>query len=292
MVKKKPVSSPKAEELPIEAEEMLVTPEQAMEWLSEKNKHNREMRPARLKQYIEDINGERWARTGETIKFDTNGNLLDGQHRLQAIFETGKAQRCLVARNVPPSSFMHIDTGAVRQGGDVLSIAGYENAKLLSAAARFASQLDKIGRGEMGYTSLGKLRLPNDELLRWVGEHPSILYSLGMFTSRGARAVMSPPSLFRALFWYLAQVDGTDARAFFDTAASGVGLVEGDPILVLRNTLMAEKAKAVRSDTRPYWYYAAITIKAWNAFRRGKSVKQLRFSSSGGSNREAWPQPV
>lgn len=278
-------------DVPIVAEEILVTPEKAMEWLTEKNKHNREMLPARLKRYVQDINRGRWERTGATIKFDTNGNLLDGQHRLQAIFDTGKAQRCLVARNVPVSAFMHIDTGAVRQGGDVLSIAGYDNPKLVAAAARFADQLQKIEAGEMGYTSLGKVRLPNDELLAWVGKHPDILRVLSLGNSRAARAVLSPPSLFRALLWYLSQVDENDATAFFDTLASGVGLGSGNPVLVLRNVLMAEKAKAVRSDTRPYWYYAAITIKAWNAFRQGKNIKQLRFTS-GGVSRETWPLPV
>lgn len=283
--------NPAPQQVPIEAEEVLVTPEQAMEWLTERNKHNRELRPAVVKRYVHDINRGHWERTGDTIKFDANGNLLDGQHRLQAIFDTGKPQHCLIARNVPTSAFMHIDTGATRQGGDVLSIAGYDNAKLLSAAARFASQLEKIGRSEMSYTALGKVRLPNDELLAWVGANPEIVGTLSMVTTRAARAVMSPPSLFRALSWYLSQVDEKDATVFFESLASGIGLVGGDPVLVLRNTLVAEKAKAVRSDTRPYWYYAAVTVKAWNAFRADKSIKQLRFAS-GGSNREPWPTPV
>lgn len=278
------------EEPPITAEELLVTPEMALEWLTEKNKRNRAIRPTRLRQYVDDINRDRWARTGETIKFDPNGNLLDGQHRLQAIFDTGKAQLCLVAYDVPSSSFMHIDTGAVRQGGDVLSIAGYDSPKTLAAASRYACHLQRVDAGELGYASIGKIRMPNDQLLEWVGKHPDIAQTLSIANSSAARTVMSPPSLFRALYWYLMQVDENDASAFFEALGSGVGLVDGDPVLVLRNALVSERSKAARANTRPYWYYAAVTIKAWNAFREGRPIKQLRFAT-GGVNRETWPKP-
>ncbi len=263
----------------------------ALDWLTDKNKHNREIKPATLARYVRDINEDRWARTGDTIKFDPNGNLIDGQHRLKAIFDTGKAQKCLIAYNVPPESFMYIDTGAVRGGGDVLSIAGYDRSKNLAAATRFAWHIERVAKGDVGYSSIGKMRMGNDEVLAWVGQNPEIQQSIGLFTTKAATAVMSPPSLFRALHWWLAKVSESDADLFFEGLATGIGLIEGDPIAALRNSLVEERRRMHRSGSRPYWYWAAITIKAWNAYRQGKSVKQLRFAT-GGVNKETWPEPI
>jgi len=52
--------------------------------------------------------------------------LIDGQHRLLAILETGIPCQLVVAENAPPESFMNLDNGMVRSLGDRADITSKE----------------------------------------------------------------------------------------------------------------------------------------------------------------------
>lgn len=60
--------------------------------------------------------------------------------------------------------------------------------------------------------------------------------------------------------------------------ASGANLDEGSPILVLRNTLFDINKRGAHSDRPTRRRIVGITIKAWNKWREGATVKLLKFS--------------
>lgn len=62
----------------------------------------------------------------------------------------------------------------------------------------------------------------------------------------------------------------------------------GNPILTLRNLLIGAKADSRGEINQTY--IAAVTIKAWNRYRSGDPVSQLRFRV-GGANPESFPEP-
>lgn len=95
----------------MEFKQIIVTSEIAKMFL-EKTKINRKPKKVKIMSYINDINNNRWVNdTGETIKFDTNGNLIDGQNRLYAIIETNKEQLCYIATNCSLDAQKVIDGG-------------------------------------------------------------------------------------------------------------------------------------------------------------------------------------
>lgn len=293
--KKSVAKRSKKKDVPITGKEIAVTPEMALEWVTEKNHNNRPILPARLRRYSKAMREGRHQRGVVVISFDTNGNLLNGQHTLQAMVETDTTLKLFVRHDVPPEAFVHMDTGAVRGGKDVLGIAGYSNSKNLAPAARYASHILAVDEGRMGYGSIGKVHMPNDKLLEWVGAHQGIEESTALLTSRAAQTICSPPSLFRALHWFLSRVEHNDAADFFERLASGLGAIEGDPVHALREALLAERARSSKLGARPPWYWVAVTIKAWNAFREGKEVHRLGFrtAATGGSSKmERWPSPI
>lgn len=57
-----------------------VSPELASEWLKG-NDFNRKLSPTITSRYADEMKNNRWAFTGDSIKFDSDGTLLDGQHR-------------------------------------------------------------------------------------------------------------------------------------------------------------------------------------------------------------------
>lgn len=64
-----------------------VSPTLAQEWLK-KNVFNRVLSKNVVSKYAYDMKNNDWTLTHQGIAFDTDGNLADGQHRLQAVIES------------------------------------------------------------------------------------------------------------------------------------------------------------------------------------------------------------
>ncbi|GAI62369.1 unnamed protein product [marine sediment metagenome] len=75
-----------------------------------------------------------WQTNGDSIKFDKNGVLRDGQHRLMMVMQTGMPIEVVVVREIDPVAFITMDTGKNRNLADVLAINKYQNSKLLASA--------------------------------------------------------------------------------------------------------------------------------------------------------------
>ncbi len=70
-------------------ETVTVTPEMAARWLAD-NPHNRQIRKKRVDELCEKIRSGKWKLSPPIEVFDT-GRLWNGQHRLTAIVQTGRA---------------------------------------------------------------------------------------------------------------------------------------------------------------------------------------------------------
>lgn len=64
----------------------IVTPALAKIWLYQ-NKNNRSVRNQVVDNYAEQMKSGKWDLTGQGITFDENGDLIDGQHRLNAVIK-------------------------------------------------------------------------------------------------------------------------------------------------------------------------------------------------------------
>ncbi len=58
----------------------------------------------------------------DTIKIDCNGAIIDGQHRLFAISQSGVSQELIIISNVPERIKQYLDQGAKRSEGDRLKM--------------------------------------------------------------------------------------------------------------------------------------------------------------------------
>ena len=97
-----------------------VTPEIAKKWLKG-NKQNRPMRKAYVRSLAESMQRGEWTLTHQPIAL-INGRLLDGQHRLEAMIQSGLDKVPMtVAFDVPAETFDVIDIGARRSHSDIFS---------------------------------------------------------------------------------------------------------------------------------------------------------------------------
>ena len=67
------------------AEYVFVTPDMAAGWLKLNVEKNRNVKKSRINGYVRDIQSDNWVLTGEAIKFDVDGRLIDGQNRCQEV---------------------------------------------------------------------------------------------------------------------------------------------------------------------------------------------------------------
>ena len=100
---------------------LLVTPEMAAEWLKT-NERNRTPNRDKMEKIKNDMQEGNFEFTHQAIAFDKEGNLIDGQHRLTGIVETGVTVPLAVAFNARRSTNM--DSGTKRTQKQALYMAG------------------------------------------------------------------------------------------------------------------------------------------------------------------------
>lgn len=107
-----------------------ITPELAREYLAKNIDKNRPIRKAVVHAYAEQMKRGEWKITPQGISFDQKGRLIDGQHRLMAVIESGAKVPMYVTTGVPVDRMLMIDCGTKRTAADILSIANPKLGKL------------------------------------------------------------------------------------------------------------------------------------------------------------------
>lgn len=267
--------------LPSPGEVVLVTPDIAAEWLTH-NTHNRNAKPTNIKKFAEDMTNGEWQWTGEPIRFAVDGTLLDGQNRLYAIIESGVTIPLLVIRGLPREAQDAIDTGAARKLHDILKLRGEANASALAALLRITVAWELGMRRASNHNAI-----PHSRCIHFLDDHPELRELLTPSRSVADSSGL-PASVVGLVWWVTSQIDAEDAEFFFRRLGDGQGLVKGDPIYELRRTV--QESRNVRGERNRTWLLA-ITIKAWNSYRKGEKVGLFRWRP-GGANPEKFPEPV
>lgn len=114
-------------DLPIEIYLVKMTPEAAQEILATNTKGQRTIAKGTVEKYASDMGTEDWQFNGAAVLISSKNELLDGQHRLSAIIESGRSQIMLVVRGVDADAMATIDAGRGRSYADILKIREYAN---------------------------------------------------------------------------------------------------------------------------------------------------------------------
>lgn len=143
----------------ITTEMILITPAMAEKWL-EGNTHNRKLRQDRVDEFIADLKAGRWLVTHQGIAFDENGVLIDGQHRLYAIWYSGISAKALVTRGLPLDTQYVIDTGLPRAVHDTLTLMGSHLPGVNATTMLHAAILRWVTLGLEGASKSTRMKAP------------------------------------------------------------------------------------------------------------------------------------
>jgi hypothetical protein len=258
---------------------VMVTPEVAVQMLGA-NTHNRNLRQGRVETFATAMRRGEWRFVGDPLRFSRHGVLLDGQHRLAAIILSGVTLPMLVIGGLEDTDQTAMDQGARRSFSDVLKLNGEANVSALAAAARYLWSFRVAG------SPVPSPLVPTmGQLMQTLEESPGLREALNV-GRRVYDATRTPATLVAALHVLFCEVDQDDAEAFFALVATGDGLGSGDSIFALRRQLLGI-GQARHRKTSPK-YVAALIIKAFNFWREGRQVSELRWRS-GGAQREVFP---
>lgn len=246
-----------------------VTPDMAFDYLST-NDHNRRLDVRRVKHLAAAMRSGEWQLNGETIILSSDGVLLDGQHRLAALREYGRPLTMLVARGVESSAFKTIDTGVARSATQVLGMAGINNAVACASAAKMLWQM---------HHNVGMLITPPPTyILQVVERYPQIEGWARRTVGRGVSLVLPATALVVACVYLDTIANKPDeAETFFRGVTEGVGLLEGSPILALRNRIINLRSSGTRLDSMTVW---PVTVRAISYFEDGRSISKIRADTS------------
>ena len=252
-----------------------VTPAQAATWLKTNTANNRKIQKRLINQYARDMILGKWALTGEAIKFDTAGALIDGQHRLSAIVAADKTVPMAIVTGLDHDTIQVIDTGRQRTAGDALTVVG--KGQYASNVAALARKIIGYNGGSMDIMGTSKIQIKgqtitNREIISYVSRHnlvPHVVFAFRMVTNQVARIYSNGEWSF--LHWMLAQIDTKNAEDFLHRLATLENVGRTHPIRVL-----FEKITKGATDLTSKQKLQA-TILAWNAYRKAELMTVIRI---------------
>lgn len=252
----------------IKTEIVTITPAIAEAYLS-KNIKNRKPSRSTIDTYARDMRTGSWVLNGDAIRFDCDGNLIDGQHRLRACIKADSNFQSLVIYNLQHLAQDTIDGGRVRRPADVMQIHGITGANLRTAALRLMCGI------KMDVNSVVTHKASTSEILAMNERHPNFGKSLHVQKNTiGVRPAML------VVVHYIGKNLLDDAPNYADefanVFATGIPAYKGCPAILVR-----ERAIQGRLRNQPLTSGAMfnLMVYSWNHFRKRKQVRMVKALS-------------
>lgn len=267
------------------AEIIDLTPQVARMWL-EQNVNNRNPKVHKINQYARDMEEGRWRLSGEAVKFDTDGRLIDGQNRCFAVVQSGATVPVFVVRGLEPGVQNVLDTGALRSTADTLSLNGYAYSAGLAAAAKCHHQF--VNGMFPNCVARPRIRLTNAETLDYVKANPDLSEGVRDTYRVKQHGVHLSNAALGAAWVELNRVDPEAREEFFSRCIEFRTSGPGDPIYALMRRIALLKRNP--EGTRP-GVGLFLLFRTWNAWRSGEELIKLQI----GSEVKGWatiPNPI
>lgn len=252
-------------------ETIMLTPARAAELL-EHNKVNRPISDSHVQRLERQILMGKWRFNGDTIKISSDGDVLDGQHRLWAVMGAKKPIDTIVVTGIQREAFATIDTlRKPRSGADVLALNGADRYRNIAASA--LQWLIRYQRGVIDTFRDPKNRVENSDIEESFKAHPGIAQAVERCM---ALRNMVNPAIIAFLYYVLTNKDEGLAERLVETLENPAGVPVSDPFFKFRSYLtMSRQRQRVPVVT------IALAIKAINAAHAGEKVQTLSWRNQG-----------
>lgn len=263
-----------------------ITPSIAKELMT-LNKCNRPLNKKTVSWYANQMRKGQWTISGQTISISDKNVILDGQHRLAAIIESGISINFLIAYNVPQESFVNYDNMKSRGMSDVFAVDGILNYNCIAAIISKYNSLILGHDSSMGFgmtnssrgagvdKSIAKftnkesvnLYYENDRLLQEIHQVSYRCYTkIRLFTSSQIGSIMF--YLIKDKHYGEEYVFSFFKQLFFNEDITNISIYN------LREKLIKDSVGHYRMIGKVKFAYL---IKCWNAYVLNKQIKLYTF---------------
>lgn len=258
-----------------------ITPDHAAKLLLASNTNNRPVSSRNVAKIADAMTSGEYATNGEAVIIDTEGNILDGQHRMLACVESGKAFATVLVAGVEPSAFTTIDTGKARSAGDTLATLGTRNYSAVAATIQTIAKWRGAGlaMGGSSASSSGGTQntMTNVEVVEWLEQNPGIEDTVARAYS--VTPIMLSQSKVAAILYEAGECE-LIAYEFFKSVRDGAGLESGSPELALVHFL--QRAAAMPIGRRYAGNYVmSAAVRALNARIEGRELRKIQAQPTG-----------
>jgi len=242
-----------------------VTPTLAKEML-EYNIGNRDVKLKKIITMVQAMKEGRWLFNGDSIRFNNNGDLIDGQNRLLSIIKAGIPQPCLVVRGLDPEAAKTIDIGSKRQLKDWLQFLNIPNSTIIAPALRALSPYYVEDAPKRIGDSINKYEVSIESSLALFDEIRESLALSAEYAKANKRGNPLTPSQTTTIFHVLTEASKTLGEDFMNELCKGINLEENSPTYKLRAFLTKKKedARCGKASSLRASYIYGLTVKAWN----------------------------
>ena len=259
----------------ITAEVEIVDKERALQYLADDHGNNRPFSKGHMLDLVGRQRRGEWITNGDSIRFDADGQLRDGQHRLRMVLDTGVPIEAVVIRNVDPAAFMTMDVGKKRNLADVLYIAKEENPKELAPTISFVWRyLNRRMTAPIG---------SHEQVSAILDGHPEVHDSVALYLGL-EKPPGSPtwPAITMTAHYLFSRVDAAAAGDFITRYVTGEDLQKGSPILLIRGQIVMLGTARTRPSAPQVF---SLLCRAWAAYRgeRGQTKRFTLLKASPGS---------
>lgn len=265
----------KSEKVRVVSQPVMVTPEMALGWLQD-NVSNRQMKESVWRRYAKDMKQGFWELNGEAVKISSNGELLDGQHRLQAIVFNNKPIETFVTTGLPPETFHTLDNGRMRTAADVFYIRKEKFPTVLAACCRLLFSYEKGDRDLQKGAWRKREGISTAEVENLLKRHTGLRLSIAATYPLG-NSTLVPLSVAGFAHYIFSRINKNKAFEFFNRLQTGEDMKKGHPVLTLRNYLLQEFEEGNRgrhSQTK----HVALLFKTWQAFIDGEELHKVDWN--------------
>jgi hypothetical protein len=264
-----------------------ITPALANRLIDLNAENNRNLKSSRVERYARDMRNGRWLdETGETLKVDTAGRIIDGNHRLHAVRLSGRTIVLDLCLGVPPDRIVVIDSLAPRTGADRLRVSGS-----VGDFNRVQTAVRRVWAWEQGsyMGASGRLTPTDTELVERYNADAGLFDAAAARAQDAQRRRLTPAAAIGAAYFILSKIDPVATTEFFDIFISGKGVDHRPAIYKLR-----EKVHSDRPNTATF---VAMIMKAWNHDNTLKGgmripVEKLQLVRQGKISNDNFPLPI
>jgi len=258
----------------MEIKQITLTPEKA-KMLLKKQGRNRNVSNPVISRLSAAIRQGEWKINNDAICIDTNGCMINGQHRCKAVVATGTEIPVLFAQGYDPNNIFVMDNAIkTRSAGDALTLNGVKYGNNIAGMLGvLKTYIEAVYIG----TAVRSTMSPQAALVEYEKYKDEINTSVKFIDKRlkasGMRILKGSIGGFCHLAFSM--VDKDCASNFMESLICGSLLSDDSPVLQMRNKLIRNKVTLAKISGRDI---LALIIKSWNMEYGTRSAKNLTWT--------------